>query len=112
MTMGMELVTDEKTGEPLKNSRPAARLALTGRVPVKVTAENGAIQPGDMLTTSSVPGHAMKWTLLDVAKAKDFNDLKSILSENETRRNAVLGKAVEGFSGTGTGTIMVLISLQ
>ncbi len=112
MTMGMELVTDQETGEPLKNSKPAARLALTGRVPVKVTAENGPIRPGDMLTTSSVEGHAMKWTLVDVSKAKDFDELKSIMSENENRRNAIIGKAVEGFSGTGTGKIIVLISLQ
>ena len=54
----------------------------------------------------------MKWTLLDVNEAKDFNDLKRILSENEKRRNAIIGKAVEGFSGTGTGKVVLLISLQ
>jgi hypothetical protein len=111
MTMGMELVVDEKTGEPLKNARPSTRLALTGRVPVKVTNENGAIVPGDLLTTSSTPGHAMKWSLLDVTKAKDFEELKTILAENERRRNAIIGKAVESHTG-GTGKIMVLISLQ
>lgn len=47
MTMGLELVNDEKTGKPLSNAKPATRLALTGRVPVKVTNENGAITPGD-----------------------------------------------------------------
>jgi hypothetical protein len=36
------------------------QLALVGRVPVKVTADNGAIQPGDLLVASSVPGHAMR----------------------------------------------------
>jgi len=36
------------------------RLAISGRVPVKVTNENGNIEIGDLLTTSSVPGHAMK----------------------------------------------------
>jgi len=112
MTMGMELVVDEATGEPIKDAKPAARLALTGRVPVKVTGENGAISPGDYLTSSSTPGHAMKWTLLDVNSAKDFNDLKKILAENEKRRGAIIGKAVESFSGSGTGKIMVLISLQ
>jgi len=112
MTMGMELVVDEKTGEPLKDAKPTTRLALTGRVPVKVTNEGGPIQPGDMLTTSSVPGHAMKWTLLDVSKARDFEEMKAIIAENERRRNAILGKAIESFSGSGTGKIMVLISLQ
>jgi hypothetical protein len=35
-------------------------LALAGRVLTKVTTENGSINAGDFLTTSSTPGHAMK----------------------------------------------------
>jgi hypothetical protein len=54
----------------------------------------------------------MKWSLLDVNNAKDFEEMKSILAENERRRNAVIGKAIESFSGSGTGKIMVFISLQ
>ncbi|MCX6335166.1 MAG: hypothetical protein NT092_12855 [Bacteroidia bacterium] len=111
MTMGMELVVNESTGEPILGAKPSARLALTGRVPVNVCGENGAIKPGDYLTTSSTEGYAMKWTLLDVNAAKDFDELKKILSENEKRRNAIIGKAVESFTGS-TGKIMVLISLQ
>ena len=110
MVMGMDLVMDEETGEPIEGVS-ATQLALTGRVPVKVTEENGPIEPGDLLTTSSTPGHAMKWTLLDVNKAKDFDELKSMLAENERRRNAIIGKAV-GASGGDSGTVMVLISLQ
>ncbi len=37
-------------------------IALAGRVPVKVSTENGAIKSGDFLTASSVPGVAMKAT--------------------------------------------------
>ena len=111
LTMGMELVTDPITGEPIANVS-AARLALSGRVPINVTGENGSIVPGDYLTSSSTPGAAMKWTLLDVNEAKDFDDLKRILAENEKRRNAIIGKAVESFSGQGTGKIIVLVSLQ
>ncbi|MEW6651395.1 MAG: hypothetical protein AB1453_14570 [Chloroflexota bacterium] len=37
-------------------------VAMMGIVPVKVTAANGAIQRGDLLTTSSIPGYAMKAT--------------------------------------------------
>jgi hypothetical protein len=110
MVMGMELVVDPETGETLPGVL-ATRLALTGRVPVKITEENGPIVPGDLLTTSSTPGYAMKWTLLDVNEAKDFDGLKSILAENERRRNAIIGKSV-GSSNGGTGTVMVLISLQ
>jgi len=38
-----------------------ALLALVGIVPIKVTDEGGPIQPGDLLVTSSTPGHAMRW---------------------------------------------------
>ena len=37
-------------------------VALVGRVPVKVTNENGPIAPGDALTASSTPGYAMRAT--------------------------------------------------
>ncbi len=37
-------------------------VAVLGIVPVKVTAANGPIQRGDLLTTSSIPGYAMKAT--------------------------------------------------
>jgi len=65
-----------------------APLALTGRVPCKVTAANGPIRPGDLLTASAVPGHAMK----------------------ATEAGAVLGTALEGWTG-GEGTILVLANL-
>jgi len=110
LTLGMELVINEETGEAIEGVQ-ATRLTLTGRVPVKVTIENGAIMPGDLLTTSSTPGYAMKWTLLDVNNARDFEEMKSILAENEKRRNAIIGKAVEAHS-SGTGKIVVLVSLQ
>ncbi|GAG10052.1 unnamed protein product, partial [marine sediment metagenome] len=39
-----------------------ALLALIGIVPVKVTGESGPIEIGDLLVTSSTPGHAMRWS--------------------------------------------------
>jgi len=42
-------------------ARERAILALTGIVPVKVTDEGGPIAAGDLLITSSTPGHAMCW---------------------------------------------------
>jgi len=40
-------------------------VALTGRVYVWVDASYGAVEPGDMLTTSNTAGHAMKvWTMI------------------------------------------------
>ncbi|MCI0573769.1 MAG: hypothetical protein L0Y66_23785 [Myxococcaceae bacterium] len=47
-----------KNGANEEVSGPA--LALAGRVPVKVTAEGGAIRIGDLLVASSTPGHAMR----------------------------------------------------
>ncbi len=46
-------------GDPNTNGYP---IALVGRVPVKVTNENGQIYAGDRLTSASRPGHAMRAT--------------------------------------------------
>jgi len=54
VALGGSLVASEK-----------ALLALAGIVPVKVTNEGGHIQPGDLLVTSSTPGHAMRWAAPD-----------------------------------------------
>jgi hypothetical protein len=68
-------------------------LAVVGVVPCKVSAENGSIQPGDLLVTSSTPGFAMKGT-----------NKKRMLG-------AVVGKALEPLP-SGKGTILVLVTLQ
>ncbi len=68
-------------------------LAVVGIVPCKVTAENGAIQAGDLLVTSSREGYAMKGT-----------DRSKIVG-------AVLGKALEPLPD-GIGVIQVLVTLQ
>ena len=68
-------------------------MAVVGIVPCKVSAENGAIEVGDLLVTSSTPGHAMKGT-----------DRSKMLG-------AVVGKALEPLR-EGTGVIQVLVTLQ
>ena len=68
-------------------------VALSGRVYVLADAANGAIKPGDLLTASATPGHAMKVT--DHARAQ----------------GAVLGKAMTALS-EGTGMVLVLVTLQ
>jgi hypothetical protein len=110
LVMGMELIMDEETGQMYEDVS-AAQLTLAGRIPVKVTDENGPIRRGDLLTTSSRPGHAMKWSLLDVNQAEDFEELKSILAENQRRHHAVVGKALEPHE-SGDGKIIALLSLQ
>jgi hypothetical protein len=68
-------------------------VALTGRVYAKADASNGPIRPGDLLTTSRRPGHAMRAT--DSARAN----------------GAILGKAMTRLDEE-TGTVLVLIGLQ
>lgn len=68
-------------------------LAVVGIVPCKVTAENGPIVAGDLLVTSSIPGHAMKGT------------------DRSRMLGAVVGKALEPLQ-KGTGVIQVLVTLQ
>ena len=73
-------------------------LALAGKAPVKVINENGAIEKGDLLTTSSTPGHAMKCSI-DTPEQK----LKCM--------GAIIGKAMEPCHEK-TCSILALITLQ
>ncbi len=69
-------------------------VALTGRVFCKVDASNGAIKPGDLLTTSDTPGHAMK------------------VVDRERAHGAILGKAMTALPQGERGLVLVLVSLQ
>jgi hypothetical protein len=88
-----------------------APLTLAGRTPVKVTDENGAIAPGDLLTTSSKPGYAMKWSLVEFTGTETQKELAEKLNENERRRNSILGKALEPLD-VEESKIMALVTLQ
>jgi hypothetical protein len=77
----------------LPGHEDAPPIALSGRVWVYCDASNGAIQPGDLLTTSDTPGHAMKVT--DYPRAQ----------------GAILGKAM-GALDEGHGLVLVLVTLQ
>ena len=66
-------------------------IAVAGRVPCKVDASYTPIEPGDLLTTSDTPGHAMKAT--------------------DSQIGTILGKALEPLD-SGTGVIEVLVTLQ
>ena len=68
-----------------------APVGMLGIVPTKISAENGAIHPGDLLVTSSTPGHAMR--------------------SFDPPPGTVLGKALETLEN-GTGVILVLVTLQ
>ena len=68
-------------------------VALSGKVYVLASAANGAIAPGDLLTTSHISGHAMKAT----DQARSFG--------------AVIGKAMSSLE-KGEGLVLVLVNLQ
>ncbi|KAA0206243.1 hypothetical protein EDM68_03105 [Candidatus Uhrbacteria bacterium] len=63
-------------------------IALSGRVPTKVTGQNGAIAVGDLLTVSDTPGVAMK----------------------ATENGYVVGIALEAYDGAEIGRIEVFVS--
>jgi hypothetical protein len=66
-------------------------LAVSGIVPVKATAANGPIRPGDMLTPSAVPGHAMR--------------------SRKIVPGTIIGKAMESLEA-GEGTVLMLVMLR
>ena len=72
----------------------AAPVVLSGIVPCKVTVENGSIKPGDLLVSSSTPGHAMK-------------------AGNNPPAGTVIGKAVTRLvEGRDVGEVEVLVMLK
>ena len=68
-------------------------VALSGRVFVKANTSGGAIAPGDLLTTSDIPGEAMK------------------AADHSRAQGAILGKAMTALS-KNDGTVLVLVTLQ
>ena len=68
-------------------------VAMVGRVYAECSAENGPIRPGDLLTSSSVPGVGMKAT------------------DTEASFGAVIGKALTGLD-KGSGLVLVVVNLQ
>ena len=85
------VASTHRVDEALPNNE--VPLAVVGIVPCKLTAENGPITPGDLLVTSSTPGHAMKGT------------------DRARMLGAVVGKALEPLQ-KGTSVIQVLVTLQ
>jgi len=69
------------------------KVALSGRVYVKADASQGRIKPGDLLTTSALPGCAMR------------------VGDHVRAQGAILGKAMTGLE-EGQGLVLVLVTLQ
>ncbi|MCD4697205.1 MAG: hypothetical protein K8S16_13290 [Bacteroidales bacterium] len=69
-------------------------VALAGRVYCNTIATTDDIEPGDLLTTSSVPGYATK------------------ISNSKNAHGAILGKAMESLEKGHKGQILVLVTLH
>jgi hypothetical protein len=82
-----------------ENSAGKVLVATTGRVRIKVDASTGPIQIGDLLVTSDKEGLAKKSEPLNLGGVQIH------------RPGTLIGKALEPLS-TGTGEILVLLSLQ
>jgi hypothetical protein len=78
----------------LPGHEDAPAIALSGRVWVSCEATQHTIEPGDLLTTSDVPGHAMK--ALNVHRSQ----------------GAILGKAMGRLAKGERGLVLVLVNLQ
>lgn len=68
-------------------------VALSGRVYCMVDASQGSIEPGDLITTSTLPGHGMR------------------VSDYSQAYGAVIGKAMTSLAD-GQGLVLVLVSLH
>jgi hypothetical protein len=68
-------------------------VAMIGIVPAKASAENGAIQRGDLLVSATTPGCVMKAT------------------DRQRLVGAVVGKAMQPLD-SGTGVIEIAVTLQ
>lgn len=82
------LVLDRRPSENVR-----AAVSLIGKAFCKVDAAHGAIEVGDLLTSSATAGHAMKAT------------------DRERAFGAVIGKALQSWSA-GQGMIPILLALQ
>ncbi len=79
---------ESNTYTPKDANKKPIPVALAGRTLVKVSSENGAIEPGDAITLSATkPGVGVK----------------------ATEAGYIVGKALQAYNGDGVGSTMVLV---
>jgi hypothetical protein len=91
------ILTEKDIDDNLEQLVP---VGVIGVIPTKVCDENGPIKRGDLLVTSSKPGHAMKAIPITI---------KGMLIYPT---GAILGKALENFDNAKTGLINVLVNVK
>jgi hypothetical protein len=85
---------------------PTVAVALAGRVLARVSTESGSIKAGDYLTSSSIPGVAMKASKAGNVIGKAMEPFDSIQGQNRVGKILVyvstsqsLGSEIEGLGG-------------
>ena len=87
------VILDRKNTSDASASARRVSVALVGKTACKVDAQYGTIEVGDLLTTSSTPGHAMKAT------------------DSDRAFGCVIGKAMQKHEN-GRGIVPILIALS
>ncbi|WP_229238953.1 hypothetical protein [Emticicia sp. C21] len=85
------LLTEEDIDSDISDKVP---MGVVGVIPTKVCLEGGAIERGDLLVTSSIPGVAMKG------------------DPDKVKVGQVLGKALQGFNSATIEKIKVLVNVK
>jgi hypothetical protein len=83
-----------KAGMVLTGAKGSHAVSLSGRVWVQADARQRAIEPGDLLTTSTLPGHAR------------------VASDAKRSHGAILGKAMTALRKGKIGMVLTLVNLQ
>ena len=82
---------NEVIGKVFDISDNPRAVALNGRVPVKIASTSASIQPGDLLTSSSIPGRAMK----------------------ANKAGSIIGKALENWTPeSGKNSILTFVNIS
>lgn len=97
---GAQEETNEDHNLLIDEENNALPVAIVGIVKTKVSCENGEIKPGDLLTTSSTPGYAMKATSIGEINGYPIYP-----------QGCIIGRALESLK-EGKGKILVLVSLM
>jgi hypothetical protein len=87
------LMLTEKNAEQ-NNLKDMVPMGVIGVIPTKVCLEGGVIDRGDLIVTSSIPGVAMK------------------ADPDKVKAGQIIGKALQGYAGSGIGKINVLVSVK
>ncbi len=95
-------------GAYTENSYP---IALVGRVPVKVSNENGEIHAGDYLTSASIPGYAMKATVAGRVIGQAMESFDSAQDHGTSNLQDCPKFGAGNLTATRCGTITVFVNL-